>query len=435
MRTKTVMTLFAVLLLSSCTNSHPMTGNWVGSMEMNGKVVDISLDFNSGNGSLSSKDLMLLDEAIGNVKYKNGNISFSYSTSDVNFAFEGKVENEKIYGTVTIQGMPPALKISFNLLKKSDTFPAKSYSIEKLFVAGKGVKLSAEIFSPQTEKLHPALVLLQGSGGYLKSRVFFDADFFANLGFEVLIFDKRGNGESTGNSLTATYNDLADDAIACLETLKNRKTVDKRKIGLWGISQGAMLLPFIVSKTDIPTFLIAVSPEITSTVEGAAYDDSIRSGNSPENGHIAAESHRKVGEMIRDGSDHKEVETFINQNAQKYSFMNRTALYPNITIGKEEFEGLYWRGRKENFYPYWKNLNISTLVLLGEDDVILNAVRNKTLIEAFHNKKIEIKMFSRANHIMKKSFNPAIYPDFDWPRAVDGYLDFVGNWVEKKIMK
>jgi esterase/lipase len=142
-----------------------------------------------------------------------------------------------------------------------------------------------------------------------------------------------------------------------------------------------------------------------------------------------------VGEMIRGGSDYKEVEAFINQNAQKYSFMNRTALFANVTIGKEEFEGLYWSGRKENFYPYWEKINIPTLVLLGEDDVILNAIRNKTLIEAFNNKKIEIKMFSRANHIMKKSFNPVKYPDFDWPRVIDGYLDFVGNWVEKKIVK
>jgi dienelactone hydrolase len=437
MKIKLIFLIFVLLFLSSCTNSKPLTGYWVGSMEMNGKTVDLSIDFTTSNGTFTSNDLMLLEEPISNLKFENKNISFNIML-DVEMMFEGTVDNEKISGTVRIQGGPPNMKISFNLEKKSGTVPSKSYIVEKFIVKSKDVNLSAEIFKPKTKELHPALVLLHGSSMNLKNQYSFYADFFANLGFEVLIFDKRGNGGSTGNYATSRYDDLVEDAVACLEVMKNRESVDKNKIGLWGYSQGAMLLPMVVTKTNIPAFLIAKSPEIFGATEGGAYSDSLRIinlGNTPDNARIAAESYRIVEKMIRDGSSYKEVENFINQNAQKYSFMNQTGLYGNITINKNEFEGYYWKDRTVNFYTYWEKLKTSTLALFGEDDEILNAAKNESIIKRFNKVNIETKMFSRASHNLKKAFNPRKYPDFDWPRAVPEYLDFMKKWLEKEITK
>jgi|WetSurMetagenome_2_1015567.scaffolds.fasta_scaffold91617_2 dienelactone hydrolase len=448
-----LISLFLITFVCGCTKSNPVTGYWTGTMKMNGKTVDISICFRTDGSNLpnsnlsgstiqgstiSSNDLMMLEIPLTNIKNTGCSVSFSYTTGDAIFSFEGKVENDKINGIVNMQDMPPDMKISFELSKQTEVPPVKSYSVEKRVIKSSGANISAEIFKPNTEKLHPAIVLLHGSSGNLKNMYSFYADFFANLGFEVLIFDKRGNGESTGNNTTATYEDLANDVVACLETMFKRESVDKNKIGLWGISQGGMLLPFVASKTKIPSFLIAVSAEVNGPSEAAAFADSIRivnSGGSVENGHIAAESHRTVARMISNGSGYKEVETFLVQNAQKYNFMENTALYRNITIGQEDYEGLYWSGRKYNFYPYWEKLNINTLVLFGEDDELVNPVRNDSIINGLKNNKIETKIFSGANHMLKKTFNPRKYPDFDWPRVKDGYLEFVKNWVEKKVVK
>jgi len=35
------LSLFALLLLSSCNNSNPITGYWVGTMEMNGIIINL----------------------------------------------------------------------------------------------------------------------------------------------------------------------------------------------------------------------------------------------------------------------------------------------------------------------------------------------------------------------------------------------------------
>ena len=434
---KSLSFLILLLIFTCCSNSQPLSGYWYGTMEMNGKTVDISLIIDNGKGLLTSSNLMLFEEPVAGLKFKSNTISFSIDIETI-FRFEGEVENEKIIGSVIIQDGPPDMKINFSLVKKSDKLASKAYSIEKLSVKSKGVNLSAEIYKPATNILHPAMVLLHGSTTSLKKQYSFYANFFANIGFEVLIFDKRGNGESTGNYSTASYDDLVDDAIACLIVLKNRKTVDTTEIGLWGFSQGATLLPYIMTKTNIPSFLIAKSPEIYSISQASAFSDSLRivnRGDSPANGHIVAESHRQVEKMIRNGSDYKAVETYVNQNAAKYNFMSQTGLYGNISINKNEFDGYYWKGREKDFCPYWKNIGIKTLVLFGEDDEYINANRNENTLLGFLNTKIIVKKFPRANHAMKKTFNPAKYPDFDWPRITEGYLDYIEEWIKDEINK
>ena len=71
--------------------------------------------------------------------------------------------------------------------------------------------------------------------------------------------------------------------------------------------------------------------------------------------------------------------------------------------------------------------------MFGEEDEYVNAVQNGAIIKSFNNKKIEMKLFPRANHSLKKVFDPVKYPDFDWPRIIDGYKDFVNNWIENVI--
>lgn len=318
--------------MNGCENSENINGFWTGSMEMNGKIIDISIDLNSKGSFFSSYDLMILDQPISKLTIKNENISFSV-VLDAEVVFNGTISCKEITGTAAINGTPSNINIRFSVTEQSDK-PVKLYTTESLIIKSNDVSLSAEIYKPHSKVQHPAIVLLHGSSSNLRSDYIFYADYFAKLGFEVLIFDKRGNGESTGNYYSSSYNDLIADAVLCLETMYKRKSVNKEKVGLWGLSQGALLLSKIASKTNIPKFLIAISLDVNSVTEAAAYSDSllvIKLGGSEKDGKIVAESHRKVERMIREGNNYKQVEDFIRQNAQKYNFMNQTALYGNIS--------------------------------------------------------------------------------------------------------
>lgn len=434
LKIKLSVLLSILIFMNGCANSENINGFWSGSMEMSGKTIDISIDLNSKDKLFSSYDLMLIEQPISNLTIKNRDISFSVIL-DVEVVFNGTISGKEIAGTATINGGPPNMDIIFSATKQTEK-PIKPYSVESLSIKSSDVSLSAEIYKPNSKVQHPAIVLLHGSSSNLKSDYIFYADYFAKLGFEVLIFDKRGNGASTGSYYSSSYDDLIADAIVCLETMHKRKSVNKEKIGLWGLSQGALLLSKIKSNTNIPKFLIAISPDVNSVTEAAAYSDSLRVVNlsgSEIDGKIAAESHRKVERMIREGNSYEQVEGFINQNAQTYNFMNQTGLYGNINIDKNEFNGFYWQGRTEKFLPLWESIKIPTLVIFGERDSFVDAKRNTSILKSLDNENIDMKLFPKANHVLKKSFDPTIDTEFDFPRIIEGYTDYVEKWIKNEI--
>src|SRR5262249_60629770 len=61
------------------------------------------------------------------------------------------------------------------------------------------------------------------------------------MGIAVLVYDRRGSGQSSGNLGNADYEALADDAIAGQRALAKFSRIDPKKIGFWGVSQGGWL--------------------------------------------------------------------------------------------------------------------------------------------------------------------------------------------------
>ncbi len=434
MKTKLLIILISILSFNGEANNETLKGYWTGSIKLHGKMVDLTVVINSENNTFSSKDLMLVEQPLSNLEIKNDSVYFSLIL-DVELFFKGALSPKGIRGTINMVNGPPQMKMEFKLIKQ-DIIPYKPYDVENISIVSDRVVLSASYFKQKGKRKYPAIVLLQGSSTNLKSDYIFDADFFAKRGFEVLIFDKRGNGESTGEYLPSTYNDLINDAIACLKYMKTQKSVDTNKIGLWGYSQGASLLPKIISKTDIPAFLIAKSPEVISVTEAAAFSDSLRViqfGYSKTEGHIVAESHREIERMILNNTNHQDLQVYIHQNAREFPFMNQTGLYGSLDIDKSEYKGFYWSGRTEIFLNYWQNVSIPTIVLFGERDALINTKKNEQILRSFNNEFLEIHVFGKANHHLKNTYNPAIDKEFDFPRLVEKYSKVIDLWIEEKI--
>jgi len=77
---------------------------------------------------------------------------------------------------------------------------AVDYTHEHRRVWSEGSRLAAELFKPQGEGPHPAILLCHGWGG-LKSHLAVYARIFARHGYAALVFDYRGWGESDGKIL------------------------------------------------------------------------------------------------------------------------------------------------------------------------------------------------------------------------------------------
>jgi len=91
----------------------------------------------------------------------------------------------------------------------------------------------------------PAVILVGGSGPTDRDETVVGIPIFAQLakaladnGILVLRYDKRGVGQSGGRTETATLTDYADDVIAAVKWMSQRKDVDDRKIIVAGHSEG-----------------------------------------------------------------------------------------------------------------------------------------------------------------------------------------------------
>jgi pimeloyl-ACP methyl ester carboxylesterase len=78
-------------------------------------------------------------------------------------------------------------------------------------------------------------------------------------GIATLVFDRRGDGGSSGDASTSSYELFAADIRAWIRFCAADERIDGARIGLWGISQGGWIAPLAAADSPAPAFLVAVS--------------------------------------------------------------------------------------------------------------------------------------------------------------------------------
>jgi pimeloyl-ACP methyl ester carboxylesterase len=121
------------------------------------------------------------------------------------------------------------------------------------------VTLAGTLLLPPSKGKHAAVVFTHGGGAQLRDIMWGLGYLYAARGFAVLSFDKRGVGKSTGNWGEATFEDLADDAVAGAKFLQARADIAANQIGFWGLSQGGWIAPLAASRFPDAAFAIALS--------------------------------------------------------------------------------------------------------------------------------------------------------------------------------
>lgn len=137
---------------------------------------------------------------------------------------------------------------------------------EEVTFGGAQARLSGTLIVPPAKGPRPAIILLHGSGPLTRYSFGPYPHFFSSLGFAVLIYDKRGTGQSTGvrtdastgaAMTSARYPDeLADDALAAMRLLMGRQDIDSQRIGFWGSSEGGMLATQVAARSKDVAFAI-----------------------------------------------------------------------------------------------------------------------------------------------------------------------------------
>lgn len=142
-----------------------------------------------------------------------------------------------------------------------------NYKIEQLTYYNKDSTLhfGATLTCPAHVKKAPVVILVSGTGKQDRDgtmaghKMFADiADYLSSRGIAVLRTDDRGTGKTNGVYETSTTADFAQDVMSAIAYLKNRKDINKKKIGLIGHSEGGAVISIVAAQSKDVAFMISL---------------------------------------------------------------------------------------------------------------------------------------------------------------------------------
>ncbi|MEM7247734.1 MAG: alpha/beta fold hydrolase, partial [Acidobacteriota bacterium] len=129
-----------------------------------------------------------------------------------------------------------------------------------------GTRLAGTLTVPEGKGPFPAAVLITGSGPQDRNESLMGhepfhviADHLSRRGIAVLRSDDRGVGESQGDFSAATTHDFVGDARGAIKFLRTLKTIDSKRIGVIGHSEGGLIAPFVAEKERKLAFAVLLA--------------------------------------------------------------------------------------------------------------------------------------------------------------------------------
>lgn len=158
------------------------------------------------------------------------------------------------------------------LLLSCTSYQGKAQDVT--FVSHDGVELAGTLVLPKGVVGHPPVaVILHGAEAATRSQAYrMHANVLLARGWAVLLYDKRGAGESGGDHDEATYADLIEDALAAIAWLRRQSHIDTTRMGLIGTSESVWLTPEIAERAGGLEFVFNKSGSSLSWRETNAWE-------------------------------------------------------------------------------------------------------------------------------------------------------------------
>lgn len=247
------------------------TGAWTGKLKVSG--VELALIFNIGEESatLDVPDQGATEIPVEVSRDAVGGITLNVPA--INASFKGLWAGKVIAGTFTQHGMsfPMTLTPGAPVIRRPQTpvgpFP---YATEEVTFTNGDAVLKGTLTLPENcDRKTPVLIMVTGSGLQNRDEEMFGhkpfaviADAFARAGIATLRYDDRGFGESTGDVVLCTTEDLKNDALAGVQFLRGRFD----NVGVIGHSEGGSIALMLAADNQVD-FVISLAGMIVSGAE------------------------------------------------------------------------------------------------------------------------------------------------------------------------
>lgn len=263
--------MILALMVVAAVTLKAQTGAWTGKLKVSG--VELALIFNIGEESatLDVPDQGAKDIPVEVSRDAVGGITLNVPA--INASFKGLWAGKVIAGTFTQHGMsfPMTLTPGAPVVRRPQTpvgpFP---YTTEEVSFSNGDAVLKGTLTMPaDCDRKTPVLVMVTGSGLQNRDEELFGhkpfaviADAFARAGIATLRYDDRGFGESTGDVVLCTTEDLKNDALAGVKLLRSRF----ERVGVIGHSEGGTIALMLAGERYVD-FAVSLAGMIVSGAE------------------------------------------------------------------------------------------------------------------------------------------------------------------------
>jgi uncharacterized protein len=413
-----------------------VAGNWLATLPVNGTNLRLVLKIEkSGNGyaaTFDSPDQGATDLPIDSIVLDGNKLTFSAAKFGITYEGTLNEKGDEISGTFK-QGAGAApmtfKRVAAVPVVNRPQDPKKPYPYDEQEVSYRNekdnIKIAGTLTLPRGTGPYPAVLLITGSGSQDRNETIAGhhpflvlADYLTRNGIAVLRVDDRGIGGTDLGSLSVTSENFAEDVLAGVNFLKQRKEIDPKMIGLIGHSEGGMIAPMVAARSkDVSFIVLLAGPGQTGEDVIYTQTDLIHKaeGTPPDIlAHIMALT-RKINAIVKTETDEKRVVQRINEEIAAYggtlSEVQKRSFEPAAAAVKD-----YMSMYKTPWYRYFimfdprsvlKYVKVPVLALNGEHDLDIAWKENLELIaaslKAGGNKDVTTKAFPNLNHLFQTS--------------------------------
>jgi pimeloyl-ACP methyl ester carboxylesterase len=297
------------------------------------------------------------------------------------------------------------------------------------------VTLAGTILIPPGQQRHPAIVLTHGSGPGPRSGLRLFADRFVRDRLVVLLFDKRGSGESGGSWVTASLDDQADDAVAAANFLRSRDEVDSRRIGVWGGSHAGWVIPRALARSPGAfQFAIIITGGGVKPIEVERYDYA----EAIDHLKVTAEQRRRAMSLVESYFEYLRTGIGLKALEAAIAAARSEPWFPAVDISrvlpKESFRDKWeWVATYDPVQDI-QQIQIPVLVVFGGlDRPTLSALAQErwrnALMKAGNQDATEL-VFLNAGHGITVGGSHEVFLSGGMPKYAPGYLEVVDAWLK-----
>ena len=317
-------------------------------------------------------------------------------------------------------------------------FPTESVAFES-----DGVEIRGTLVKPSDEGTFPAVVILHGSGpeSMREPSYHIIANTIVRSGMAVLLYDKRGVGQSGGDFDSSLYRDFVADAVSAVRYLARRDDIDADNIGLQGNSEGGWLAPEVAYRTGQVAFIFNRAGPPLSWVENVIWEvrnDAIAVGVAEADvGMIEAITRKRWDYYIAAAKDPslgsgplRDAISAEMKHVRETVPGARDALPASLAPFDAETYAADATIYSYDPRPFLEAIDIPMMYTFGETDINVPTARSVAYLETFRrefDKDIDIVVFKGVGHPM------ANWTGILTAGYVPEFLDVLGSWCAEHV--